>query len=289
MSDDLDVREHIARIDQRRAASIARSPPGTPVRDAIISKDLDGVITTWNRDAERLFGYTAAEAVGRPVTILIPPERIDEEPCILARIRRGEGIEHYKTVRRRKDGSLVEISLTVSPMQDATGRIVGASKIARDITERNSDDLIRPTKTHFYETRLIVARLLHDVLRSGHRGGLTELPFMHAVEILVIISAILWAEREDKLFNALSLSKHLGMPRATLFRRLSFLQSKKIVCRNADGLRLNRQVWATPVRDENIRDLRQLIIDAGAALSKVDTESHSLKTDTHAGMDESHL
>ena len=104
--------------------------------DAIVSKDLNGVITSWNRGAERLFGYTADEIVGKPVTILIPADRHDEEPEILGRIRRGERIDHYETVRRRKDGSLVDISLTVSPVKDAFGRIVGASKIARDITER---------------------------------------------------------------------------------------------------------------------------------------------------------
>lgn len=104
--------------------------------DAIISKDLKSIITTWNPAAEKLFGYTAAEAIGQPVTMLIPPERIDEEPGILARIRRGERIDHYDTVRRRKDGSTVDISLTVSPIKDADGTIIGASKIARDITER---------------------------------------------------------------------------------------------------------------------------------------------------------
>lgn len=104
--------------------------------DAIISKNLDGIITTWNRGAERLFGYTPEEAIGKPVTMLMPPERVDEEPQILARIRRGEPVDHYETVRRRKDGSLVDISLTVSPMRDGRGRIVGASKIARDVTER---------------------------------------------------------------------------------------------------------------------------------------------------------
>jgi PAS domain S-box-containing protein len=103
--------------------------------DAIVSKNLDGVIQTWNAAAERLFGYSAEEAVGQPVTLLIPTERHDEEPNILARIRRGERIDHYETVRRRKDGSLVDISLTVSPVRDNSGRIIGASKIARDITE----------------------------------------------------------------------------------------------------------------------------------------------------------
>jgi PAS domain S-box-containing protein len=115
---------------QRLAAIVESSD------DAIVSKDLNGVITSWNAGAERLFGYTQDEIIGKPITILIPPERLDEEPGILQRIRRGERIDHYETIRRRKDGSLIEVSLTVSPIKDAAGRIVGASKIGRDITER---------------------------------------------------------------------------------------------------------------------------------------------------------
>jgi PAS domain S-box-containing protein len=103
--------------------------------DPILSKDLNGVIMSWNHGAELLFGYTAEEAVGKPVTILIPVERHDEEPRILERIRRGESIDHYETIRRRKDGSLLDISLTVSPIKNEKGEIVAASKIARDITE----------------------------------------------------------------------------------------------------------------------------------------------------------
>jgi PAS domain S-box-containing protein len=104
--------------------------------DAIISKDLNGIITSWNHGAERLFGYTAEEIIGKPVLTLIPEDRHDEEPEILGRIRRGERIDHYETIRQRKDGSRVHISLTVSPVLDSAGRIVGASKIARDISDR---------------------------------------------------------------------------------------------------------------------------------------------------------
>jgi PAS domain S-box-containing protein len=104
--------------------------------DAIISKDLTGIITSWNQGAQRLFGYTAAETIGKPVTILIPPDRLEEEPKILARLRRGERVDHFETLRRRKDGSLIDISLTISPVKDKQGKVVGASKIARDITER---------------------------------------------------------------------------------------------------------------------------------------------------------
>jgi PAS domain S-box-containing protein len=103
--------------------------------DAIISKDLNGVIVSWNRGAEHIFGYGAAEVIGRPVSILIPPDHADEEPRILERIRRGERVDHYETVRRRKDGSKVDVSLTISPIKDAEGRVIGASKIARDVTQ----------------------------------------------------------------------------------------------------------------------------------------------------------
>jgi PAS domain S-box-containing protein len=103
--------------------------------DAIITKDLNGIITSWNNGAQRLFGYTADEVIGKPISVLIPLDRQNEEPGILARIRQGQPIDHYETVRQRKDGTLLDISLTVSPLRDAEGRIVGASKIARDITE----------------------------------------------------------------------------------------------------------------------------------------------------------
>ena len=104
--------------------------------DAIISKSLEGIITSWNPAADRLFGYTAVEAVGQPITIIIPPERLAEEDAVLAHIRRGEGVDHFETVRVTKAGQRIDISLTVSPVKDAEGRIIGASKIARDITER---------------------------------------------------------------------------------------------------------------------------------------------------------
>jgi PAS domain S-box-containing protein len=118
--------------------------------DAIISKDLDGIIRSWNRGAQHLYGYSANEIVGKPVTTLIPDDHLDDEPAILARLRRGERIDHYETVRRRKDGSLVDISLTVSPVRDSTGRIIGAAKIARDITERKrTEEALRDSEERF--------------------------------------------------------------------------------------------------------------------------------------------
>lgn len=108
--------------------------------DSIIMLNLDGVVTAWNRSAQRLFGYMAEDIVGKPVTLLIPLERHDEERAILERIKRGERIEHYETVRRHKDGDLIDVSLTVSPVKNALGEIIGASKIVRDISERKRND-----------------------------------------------------------------------------------------------------------------------------------------------------
>ena len=112
--------------------------------DAIVSKNLNGVITSWNSGAQRIFGYSASEAIGQPITLLIPEDRQSEEREIFTRIRRGERIDHFETVRQRKNGSLIVVSLTVSPVKDASGKIVGASKIARDITEqkRNQDMIV---------------------------------------------------------------------------------------------------------------------------------------------------
>jgi two-component system NtrC family sensor kinase len=104
--------------------------------DAIISKDLDGIITSWNQAAERIFGYTEEEMIGKPITWLIPAERAAEEPAILERLRRGERADHFETVRVRKTGEKIDVSLTISPIKDASGKIIGASKIARDITEQ---------------------------------------------------------------------------------------------------------------------------------------------------------
>ncbi|MCX7185484.1 MAG: PAS domain S-box protein [Nitrosospira sp.] len=124
--------EELALMQARYAAIIASSD------DAIMSKTLDGIITSWNPAAVRMFGYTEQEALGQPMAMLIPANRADEEPQIIARIRRGERVEHFETVRVRKDGKLIDIAATISPMLDANGRIMGASKIVRDISERVS-------------------------------------------------------------------------------------------------------------------------------------------------------
>jgi len=143
--------------------------------DAIISMDLNGVITSWNEGAERLFGYPARESVGRPVTMLIPPDRVREEADILARITRGERIEHFETRRQSKEGSPLDVSLTVSPIKNPDGRIVGASKIARDITERvQAQESLREADRRKDE---FLAMLAHEL-----RGPLA--PLRYVLEIM---------------------------------------------------------------------------------------------------------
>ena len=139
---DITVRRQADELRNRLAAIVESSD------DAIISKNLDGVITTWNKGAEIMYGYTAEEVIGQPITILIPAERVDEEPAIMERLKRGEKIEHYETVRRRKDGTLMDVSLTVSPVKDSTGKIIGASKIARDVTlQKQMERALQESKT----------------------------------------------------------------------------------------------------------------------------------------------
>jgi len=129
--------------------------------DAIISKDLNGVINGWNRGAEKIFGYTVAETLGKPMLMLFPPELVKEETDILARIGRGESVEHYETVRVRKDGGIIDVSVTISPIRDSSGTVVGASKIARDITERKQvEEALREKE-----------RLLSAAQRIAHVGS----------------------------------------------------------------------------------------------------------------------
>ncbi len=153
---DVTARRHEERAANLLAAIVEYSD------DAMVRKDLNGIIQTWNAGAQRMFGYTAAEVIGKSVTILIPPDRADEEPDILARVRRGERIDHYETVRQRKDGSLLEVSLSVSPIRDAHGVVIAASKIARDITGRKRiESALRDS-----ERRQGLLLLLSDAMRE---------------------------------------------------------------------------------------------------------------------------
>jgi PAS domain S-box-containing protein len=217
--------------------------------DAIISKGLDGVIQTWNAAAEHLFGYTAEEAVGQPVTMLIPADRQDEEPGILARIRRGERVRHYETVRRRKDGSPVDISLTVSPVRDGSGRVVGASKIARDITERKQTQL----KLQESEQRLqeLLAAIPAAIYTTDAAGKITY--FNQAAVDLAGRTPILGSDEwcvSWKLYNPDGTPlPHDQCPMAIALKEGRSIRNAEAIAERPDGARIPFIPFPTPLRD----------------------------------------
>jgi len=209
-----------AELVSRQLASIVESSD-----DAIVSKDLNGKIATWNRAAERLFGYVAEEVVGKSIMILIPPERHDEEFAILDRIRRGERIEHFETKRQCKDGSLVDISLTVSPVTDELGRIIGASKIARDISEQKRREeqigLLAREADHRTNNLLAVAQATVHLtradtaadLKAAIEGRLQALSNAHA---MLAQSRWAGADLRELVVKELSAYFRSGDPRAKI-------------------------------------------------------------------------
>ena len=151
--------------------------------DAIVATNLEGTITSWNRGAERIFGYVEEQAVRQPVTMLLPPDRLQEESRILDQVKQGRSLDHFETVRRHKDGRRIDVSVTVSPILDADGRVIGASKIARDITARKrGEDELRASREQLQragpahlqsvreEERKRIARELHDELGQSLTG-----------------------------------------------------------------------------------------------------------------------
>jgi PAS domain S-box-containing protein len=141
-----------------------------------VGKDLNGIITSWNAGAERIFGYTAEGIIGKPITILIPPDYQKEEEAIIERIRRGQRVEHFETVRQRKHGSLIDVSMTISPVKNAQGKVIGASKVARDITERKRNEAQIVTLAHEAEhrTKNILATV-QAVVRLSHSNTSDDL------------------------------------------------------------------------------------------------------------------
>jgi PAS domain S-box-containing protein len=219
--------------------------------DAIVSKDLDGIIMTWNRGAERLFGYSAEEAVGKPVTMLIPTDRLDEEPGILARIRKGEMVDHFETVRRRKDGSLFDISLTISPVRDAKGRIVGASKIARDISERKEAE----AKLKDSERRLqeLLAAIPAAIYTTDAQGKITY--FNEAVVELAgrrpVIGEDQWCVTWKLFLPDGRPLPHNECPMAVSLREGRPVRGVEAVAERPDGTRVPFIPYPTPMVDAN--------------------------------------
>jgi PAS domain S-box-containing protein len=241
------------RAEQARRAAEARAQQLAFVvessEDAIISKDLDGIIRTWNSGAERLFGHTAGEVIGKPVTILFPPGREDEEPGILARIRNGERIHHYETVRRRKDGSLLDISLTVSPVRDGEGRIVGASKIARDITGRKeAERKLRDSEQRLTE---LFAAIPAAIYTTDARGKITYFN-QAAVEFsgrTPVLGSDEWCVTW-KLFNPDGTPlPHDQCPMAVALREGRAVRGSEAVAERPDGTRVPFIPFPTPLRD----------------------------------------
>jgi PAS domain S-box-containing protein len=217
--------------------------------DAIISKDLNGVIRTWNASAERLFGYTAAEAVGQPVTMLMPPERVDEEPGILARIRAGERIDHYETVRRRKDGSLFDISLTVSPMRDRTGRIVGASKIARDISERIvAQRRLRESEQHLQDLLEAIPAAIYTTDAAGRITYFNQA----AVELAgrtPTLGSDEWCVSWKLYWPDGTPLPHDQCPMAVALKEGRTIRNAEAILERPDGTRIPFIPFPTPLRD----------------------------------------
>jgi PAS domain S-box-containing protein len=211
--------------------------------DAIVSKDLTGIITSWNKSAEQMFGYQADEIVGTSITRIIPPDRQEEETEILARIRRGERVDHFETVRMRKDGSLFDVSVTISPVKGADGKVIGASKVARDVTERKRMDAALRESEHRF-------RALADELESIVRSRTEELERRNA-EVLV------QAERLREL--SWRLQQGQDMERRRIARELhdSAGQLLAVLSLNLQQIRDHAQLDASTA--EALHDSEQLV------------------------------
>jgi PAS domain S-box-containing protein len=208
--------------------------------DAIISKDLNGTITSWNKSAERLFGYTAEELIGKSITLLIPPDRQNEEPQILARLRKGERVDHFETLRRRKDGTLLDISLTISPVKNANGQIIGASKIARDTTETKRAERNNRLLSAIVDSSddAIISKDLNGTIMSWNSGAERLFGYTAAEAIGMSVTTLIPEDRLDEE------PKILGR-----LRRGERVDHFETVRRKKDGTLLDISLTISPVRD----------------------------------------
>ena len=208
--------------------------------DAIVSKTLDGVITSWNAAAERIFGWTAEEAVGRHITLIIPPERHAEEEAVLAKLRRGERIEHFETERVTKDGRRRNMSLTVSPVRDGSGRIIGAAKIARDITEQRAFEIARNRLAAIVECSddAIVSKTLGGVITSWNTGAERIFGWSAEEAIGRHITLIIPPERHPE--------EEMVLAKLRRGERIEHFETVRVT---KDGRRLDVSLTVSPVRD----------------------------------------
>jgi PAS domain S-box-containing protein len=208
--------------------------------DVIVSKTLDGIITSWNPAAERTFGWAAAEAIGRHITLIIPEDRHAEEDDVLARIRRGERVDHFETVRRTKDGRLVDMSITVSPVRDAAGRIVGASKVAREITERRKGEIAMRRLAAIVDSSddVIVSKTLDGIITSWNPAAERTFGWTAAEaigrHIMLIVPDERRAEEEDVLAR---------------IRRGERVDHFETVRRTKDGRLVDMSITVSPLKD----------------------------------------
>jgi PAS domain S-box-containing protein len=242
-----DARQRAERAASQLVAIVESS------HDAIVSKDLNGTIMTWNASAERLFGYRAEEAIGRNITMVIPDDRLGEEPEILGRIRRGENVDHFETIRRRKDGSLVDISLTISPIRDSRGRITGASKIARDITDRKAAEAkLRANERQLKE---LLAAIPAAIYTTDAEGRIT-----YFNEAAVELSGRTPEIGKDQWCVTWKLYRpdgtplpHDECPMAIALKEGRAIRNVEAVAERPDGVRIPFIPYPTPLRDENGR------------------------------------
>jgi PAS domain S-box-containing protein len=217
--------------------------------DAIVSKDLNGVITTWNHGAERLFGYTAEEAVGKPVTILIPNDRLDEEPNILQRIRRGESVDHFETLRRHKDGGLIDISLTISPIRDHDGRIVGASKIARDITDQKLVQLkVRESEQRLQDLLAAIPVAIYTTDAEGRITYFNE-PAVELAGRRPELGTDMWCVSWKLYWPDGTPLPHDQCPMAIALKEGRIIRNVEALAERPDGTRVPFIPYPTPLRD----------------------------------------
>src|SRR4051794_15580870 len=209
--------------------------------DAIVSKDLNGVITSWNRAAERMFGYTAAEAIGQSIRMIIPADRQSEEDMVLARIRSGEAITHFETIRQRKDRTLIPISLTVSPIHDDSGRVIGASKIARDISTQIRADFASRRLTAVIESSddAIITKDLHSAITSWNPAAERMFGYTEAEAIGRSIRILIPDELQGE--------EDLVLGRIRAGENIDHYET---VRQHRDGTRITISLTVSPIRNE---------------------------------------
>jgi len=208
--------------------------------DAIVSKTLDGVITSWNHAAERMFGYAPAEAIGRNITLIIPPDRLEEETHVLASVRAGQRVEHFETVRVAKDGRQVAVSLTVSPVKDSSGRIIGASKVARDVSERRRGEIAQARLAAIIESSedAIISKTLDGVITSWNGAAERVFGWTAAEAIGQHITLIIPEEYREEERGVLA-----------RLRRGDRIDHFETVRQRKDGQLLDVSITVSPIRD----------------------------------------